>query len=358
MEKNKRIALTFSAIDPYLQINTISPTESGINGQKFVQWGERNLYPTFIYDTFQNSPTLKAIVTSIVDYTIGNGINTTIDTMDSEKLEDLVSSIAYSWAIYGGFALNVLRNRIGGIAEIIPLDLRNLRANSDKSKFYYSEDYGVKSYGRGTYIEYEKFDPTNAEQYSSVYFYSNMRWQTYPSPLWSASVNAALVESKIGDYHINNLSNGFASNVMVCLNNGTPTDEQQEEIEESFNEKFCGTENSGRVIIAYSQDKEHAPTVETINTTDFADKYNTLYNWSRQQLFTSFRANPNLMGIATESNGFNSEEYTETFKLFNRTTIRPLQKIICNTFNRIYGQQDVISIVPFSFNNDEEKIVK
>lgn len=361
MEKktnDKRVALSFSAIDPYLQVNTILPTEGDINGQKFIQWGERNLYPTFIYDTYQNSPTLKAIITSLVDYTIGNGCKSNELVLSDEKLEDLVSAIAYSFAVYGGFALNILRNRLGTIADVVVLDLRNLRVNKDKSIFYYSEDYGVKSYGRGKYIEYPKFDPKDPRQSSSVFYYSNQRWQTYPQPLWSASVNAALIENKIGEYHINNLANGFSSNVMVCLNNGTPSIEVQDEIEKNFNERFCGSENSGRVIIAYSADRDHAPSIEEIKTTDFADKYNTLYNWSRQQLFTAFRCNPQLVGIATESNGFNSEEYNESFKLFNRTVVRPLQKVIVNTFNKIFCKDDVINITPFSLEEDVEKAVE
>lgn len=350
--------MVFSAVDRYIEENKIEPTEKDVNGYKFVEWGDRNFYPTFINDTYKNSPTLKAIVQSIIDYTIGNGVTSTELILTDEKLEDLVYSIVYSYAVYGGFAINVLRNRFGDIADLIPMDMRNIRSNKDNTVFYYSEYFGKRSYGRCKYVTYEKYDKDNKQQFNSIFYYKNTRFQTYPSPLWSAAVNSALIEYRIGEYHMNNLANGFSSNVMVCLNNGTPSDEIQEEIEENFNEKFTGSENAGRVMIAFSPDKEHAPSVEVIDTKDYAEKYNSLYNYSRQQLFTAFRCNPNLVGIATESNGFNSEEYTSSFKLFNRTVIKPIQKVICNTFDKIFGKQEVISIEPFTLENDNENNIE
>lgn len=350
----KKQIMVFSAVDKYLEENLIEPTEKDIHGFEFIEWGDRNFYPSFIYDVYSSSATLKTIIQSIVDYTIGSGVESNEFILNDEKLEDIVSSIAFSYSIYGGFALNILRNKFGAIADIIPMDMRNIRSNKDNTLFYYSEYFGKRSYGRCKYVTYEKFDVNNKQQFSSIYYYKNIKFQTYPSPVWSAATNAAIIENRIGEYHMNNLANGFSSNIMVCLNNGTPTDEVQEQIEEDFNEKFCGSENSGRVMIAFSPDKEHAPNVEVIETKDYADKYSTLYDYSRQQLFTSFRMNPNLCGIATKSNGFNSEEYDSSFKLFNKTTIQPIQKIICNTFDRVFGYQDVITIEPFDLEDKQD----
>lgn len=350
--------MVFSAVDKYIEENKIEPTERDLNGYRFVEWGDRNYYPSFLNDTYQNSPTLKAIVQSIIDYTIGNGARSGEIILGDEKLEDLITGIVYSYSLYGGFALNILRNRFGDIADIVPLDLRNIRSNKDNTEFYYSEYFGKKSYGRCRYVTYEKYDKTNKTQFNSIFYYKNTRFQTYPSPLWSAAVNAALIEYKIGEYHMNNLANGFSSNVMVCLNNGTPTDEIQEEIEENFNEKFTGSENAGRVMIAFSPDKEHAPSVEVIDTKDYAEKYNSLFSYSQNQLFTAFRINPVLCGINQDNKGFSDQDFSESFKLFNRTVIRPIQKLVCNCFDKIFDKQGVIEIKPFSFDEEYEQKVK
>ena len=69
---------------------------------------------------------------------------------------------------------------------------------------------------------------------------------------------------------------------------------------------------------------------------------------SRQKIFTAFRANPNLFGIPTESLGFSQEEYESAFRLFNRTMIRPAQKLIADAYEKIYGRAGVLTIIPFS----------
>ena len=90
-------------------------------------------------------------------------------------------------------------------------------------------------------------------------------------------------------------------------------------------------------------------TFEQIKTEDFGDKYRSLASWCRQQIFTAFRANPNLFGIPTESLGFSQEEYDSAFRLFNRTRIQPAQQAIVSAFDAILGD-GALSIVPFSMD--------
>lgn len=139
--------------------------------------------------------------------------------------------------------------------------------------------------------------------------------------------------------------------VIVNLNNGTPTDEQQDEIEKLFNEKFCGKENASRMVISYADDKEHQTTIEKIDTEDFSERYKTLADRSQKCIFTAFRCTPTLCGIPTENNGFSAEQYNEQFKLFNRTTIRPVQKMIIRELNKIFGEE-YFEITPFTIDFD------
>ena len=91
---------------------------------------------------------------------------------------------------------------------------------------------------------------------------------------------------------------------------------------------------------------------------DFGDRYKALSERSRQQLFTAFRANPNLFGIPTEGNGFANEQYEESYKLYNRTVVRPLQKRLCDAYDKIFGVEGLISIKPFSLAGNIETEVQ
>jgi len=144
---------------------------------------------------------------------------------------------------------------------------------------------------------------------------------------------------------------------MVTLCNGDPPDTIKEEIERDFREKFAGETNAGRMMLTFSPDRQHAAVVQPLKVEDFGNRYEALASRCRQQIFTSFRANENLFGIPT-AQGFNSEEYAEAFKLFNRTQIQPAQQRIADAFDRICGQQGVLTITPFSLEDARTTIVQ
>ena len=110
-------------------------------------------------------------------------------------------------------------------------------------------------------------------------------------------------------------------------------------------------------MLSWNPNKESATDIVEFKVEDFGERYKALSEHSRQQIFTSFRANPNLFGIPTEGNGFANEQYEESFRLYNRTQIRPIQRLICDTYDWIYGQVGVLTITPFSLDGTNEQKV-
>ncbi len=334
------IKVSLLAIDKTYNQNIIQPVETENRGQ-FINWGDLNAYPQYLFELYNTSPTLHSIIEGVADYVVGNGVETNVFVTD-----EMIRDCAISYALYGGIALNILRNRFGGIAQIVVLDFKKVRSNKNNTVFYYSDDFGTKKWGRAKCITIPAFDPNDKFQPSSIYYYKLTKHTTYPSPMWAASVPSAECERQIANFHLNSIMNGFSANILLSFNNGIPTDEVKRQIEENISQKFCGSENAATPVISYSNDKEHAPEIIKIDTDSFADRYNALSTKSQRDLFTSFRANANLFGIPTENNGFNSEEYESSFKLFNRFTIKPIQNIIINIMKDLNIE---ITIKPFSF---------
>lgn len=363
----KKISVGFAAIDQYVTDNIVNPTEKTVNGQAFVQYGDKNAYPSYLFELYSKAATLKAVIEGTVDYILGDKVTCEQPFFKDKAnnkvlLEDFVRQIALDLLIYGGTAINVQRNYLGQVCALVNVDMRNIRSDKDNEFFYYSDDFGKKSYGRSKYIKYPAFDIDDKATPNSIYFYKNQQFQTYPSPKWSSAVIAAELERDIDEYHLNNINNNFTGGYVVNMNNGIPTDEQQEEIVENFEEKFSGYQNAGRVVVAFNNDKDHQTTIEKIESEDWGEKYKALADRSRQQLLTAFKASPQLFGINLDNKGFAQEEYDNAFRLYNRTTVRPFQKTICRIFEEITGQQDVLKFKPFSIDweDDEnnEEIVK
>ena len=366
-----RAPVAFAALDPWLESNIVSPKETVVRGKDIVEWGDHNAYPEYLLELTKTVPTLRSIIVGTVDYIAGDDIKITPlhDGFDNgqmnyrgdlitEQVEDLARDIL----TYGGFCLQVIRGRDGSVAEVYYLDMRYIRMNKEGDVFYYSEQWGKS--GRKDTVVYPAFrqdikdkwfsltDDERNRNASSVLFVKTARTQVYPMPVWAASVKACEIERLVDEYHLNAIANGFASSLIVNFNNGVPTDEMKDEIEADFNDKFAGPGNAGRVMFSWNPNKESATTVETPNITDFGDKYNALSNHSRQQIFTAFRANPNLFGIPTEGNGFANEQYEESFTLYNRTTVLPTQRMIADAYDRIYNETGVLKITPFSMGDN------
>lgn len=375
--QSKRAFVSFAALDQYVERNIVSPREKKLINKDFIEWGDNNLYPEYLLDLYNNVSTLRSIINGNVDYIAGddvtiaplrNGLEANAMNTRGDLIAEQVKDIAKDIGIFGGFALQVIRGRDGKPSEIYHMDMRFLRMNKECDVFYYCEDWSKR--GKKDVIVYPKFmsnldwetldDDQKKLHASSVVFVKNVRTQTYPAPLYAASVKACEIERCVDDYHLNAINNGFVASALINFNNGKPEDEIMEEIENDFTEKFSGHENAGRVCFSWNRDKEHATTIDSLSVEDFGEKYQSLAKHSRQQIFTAFRANPNLFGIPTESLGFSQEEYESAFRLYNRTQIRPVQRLIADTYDKIYQQKGVLTITPFSIdeNSATDKNVK
>lgn len=308
---------------------------------------------------YLNCATLQSIINGTADFIVGNEVRCNVPGFEvtvnknGESMMDILRKVAVDKMIFGGYALQVIRNLAGGIAEIYHLDFMKVRSNEKNDVLYFADDWTAWSVKA---IKYPKYGLNDSNPTSILYNKGYYTRSVYPIPLYGAAIVACEIEKDINEFHLNNLHNGFMGNMIVNFNNGVPTDEAQEEIEKNINEKFSGFQNSGRILISFNNDETNKTTVERIDSDDFDEKYKTLAERTREQIFTAFRANPNLFGINTESTGFNEQEFSEAFKLYNRTMVRPIQREICDSFDKIFNFKDSLSITPFSLDTAEANV--
>lgn len=356
---NEQTNVKFLAIDQFVETNIVEPTEIYLKDKGFVGWGEMNNYPDYIESLYQNVSTLHSIIDGTSDYVCGDLIKCNVINFQdkinhkNQTIEDLVHWITKDLVKFNGFALNIVKNKLGTPAEIYYLDFKRVRSNKEGTKYYYSTDWG-KSYGRVKYIEYDSFFNEDAGP-STIFYFKNDINRVYPTPMYAAAVIACEIEKKMNEYHLNNISNSFSSNYIINFNNGKPSDEIQEEIEREVYDKFCGVENSGRPMLSFNHNKDAETTVTKIDADSFIDKYNSLAERSQQEIFTAFRAVPNLFGIMTKTTGFSEQEFNEAYKLYNKTVIKPLQKKIEKSLDKIFNIEHSIEIRPFALDALEEK---
>lgn len=303
---------------------------------------------------------MQAIVNGTVDFICGNDVRVNVPAFEvvvnkkGDTANDIVKKLAFDYMIFGGFAFQVIRNMEGGIAEIYALDFMKVRSDEKNEIFYYCDDWS--KWGAKAKI-YPKFGVNDENPTSIFYYKGSVTRGVYPTPVYGAALVACELEKAINEFHLNNINNGFASNLIINFNNGQPNEEQKKEIERDVQEKFSGYQNAGRILLSFNDSDENATKVERLEGDDFDDKYSALADRSREQIFVAFRATPNLFGFPNQTTGFNEQEYASSFKLYNRTVVRPIQNVLIDAFDKVFGQKGSITIAPFTLEGNVENSV-
>lgn len=321
--------------------------EEVINNKDWVYWGDDNLWPLHSIDLYNYSSILRSALNSIRDAVIGSEM--LVDgkpanlylANSSESIYDVFKKVTTDMVIHNGFTLNTIKRRDGeGIAEYYHMDISKIRAgkadDTDRVKnYYFSNDWNnVRKYKP---VELGAFDLTN-DEYSQVYFYKTYQPAQfyYPVNEWIASRMAAEIDVEIKNFHLNNLRNGFNSGTVFSMNNGIPSSDEREAIYRHLTEKYTSTNNTGGLIVTFSDDKEHEPTITPLTNSASADMFIQLNDMIEQTLLTSTRiSNPGLLGIKTVQGLGSKDELKDAYAHFLSTVVKPLQNRLIREFEKI-----------------------
>ena len=131
--------------------------------------------------------------------------------------------------------------------------------------------------------------------------------------------------------------------MLINFNNGTPDKEQRDAIERAIYEKFSGTSNAGKFILAFNDSKELAATVDPVMINDAHQQYQFLSDESMKKVMVSHRiVSPMLVGIKDNTGlGNNAEELQTASLLMDNTVIRPMQVTILDALEEILEYNNI-----------------
>ena len=348
----------FTAVRPYILETIPSNEEKDARGKDYVLWGENDEYGNFLFKCYSECPILQSVINGTVDYVCGDDITLNVPNLafevnrEGESFRDVITKALIDYYIFGNGYIQVVKNKGGKIAELYWLDARFVRSGLKNQVFYYNEDFGKKWGKSKKTVVYPAYMPEGVDAASILMLKTPNSRGTYGTPIWEAAVKPVMTEMGIDTFHLAEIQNNFAGSAVINFNNGTPTPEQKGELEKNVQEKLGGPENAGRIILSFNKGKDNATTVERLQSDDFDSRYNDLAKKTQLQIFTVFGANANLFGVPTESNGFNAEEYQSSFKLYNRTRVKPVQRYISGRMDRLFQMNDSVTIKPFTIEEN------
>jgi hypothetical protein len=337
------------------------PIYKEVKGKDWIYYGERNDYPNYLLRIYNNSAKHNAIVTGKVDYICGNGWDVKaddpmerakayglIDKVNStdESLNELTKKLTTDLTIFGGYYLQVIWTKATGeIAELYHVDYYKVRTNLDNSEFYVSDNW-IKNDNvnpRPDYETFPAFDPNNRTGSQILYFKEYRAGaNTYSLPDYRGAISYIELDISIGEYHLNTINNGMFSSKLINLNGGKVSQEEEDRIERQFKDKFAGSKNAGKFMLAFNDSKENEPSIVDLSGTELDKHFDLLNKTVQQEIFSGHKVtSPMLFGVKTEGQLGGRAELREASELFQNTYVNAKQRSLEETINYLYKFNDV-----------------
>lgn len=337
--------------------------EKTYGANQMVQWGADNAAPLLYRNCYRNSATLKSIIDGSVNYVLGDNIIVNAGAWQKEvnrrgmTMRQFVAHLAMSFLTFGGYAFQVVYNRLFIPVELFPLDLTKIRTNESGSKVWFNKKGWAKYSTKAEEFDAwnpEKIDP---EKLTQIFvFKGDFTSNVYPLPPYYGAIADVLTEIECGRYSLNSVTNGFSGKYIINFPEANNlTDEQKRGIEDAIKKKYSGSEAEANFLMYWSEDGDKKIEISKIEGDDTPDRYIAIKDNARQNIFISMRATPNLFGLPTATTGFNSQEYTAAMKLFERTVIDPIRDGIKESISKVVGVENAIQFVPFTISFDDSK---
>ena len=337
------------------------PIYKEVKGKDWIYYGERNDYPNYLLRIYNNSAKHNAILTGKVDYICGNGWSVNADdpmakakaygminkvNSEDESLNELTKKLTTDLSIFGGYYLQVIWTKATGeIAELYHVDYYKVRTNNENSEFYVSDNW-IKNDNvnpRPDYETFPAFDPNNRTGSQILYFKEYRAGaNTYSLPDYRGAISYIELDISIGEYHLNTINNGMFSSKLINLNGGKVSQEEEDRIERQFKEKFSGSKNAGKFMLAFNDSKENEPSIVDLSGTELDKHFDLLNKTVQQEIFSGHKVtSPMLFGVKTEGQLGGRAELREASELFQNTYVNAKQRSLEETINYLYKFNDV-----------------
>ena len=329
------------------------------NRKQWVAYGDDNNYFQYLIDRYNGSATNNAIINGMSELIYGKGLYATDAQRKPDQYAQMKSlfsrtcmrKVTFDLKAMGQAAFQVIYNKDKSkIVQVEHMPIETLRFekmndDGDVTGYYYSKDWTkirkrgfepvrIPAFGHGA--KGEGLEIYCIKPYrSGFYYYSPVDYQ--------GGLPYAELEEEVANYHINNIKNGLSPSMLINFNNGVPTEEERELIERRIIQKFSGSSNSGKFILAFNDNKEMAASIEPVQLSDASEQYQFLADESMRKLMVAHRVtSPMLMGIKDNTGlGNNADELKTASLLFHNTVVRPIQELILDACDDILAVNEV-----------------
>ena len=369
-----------------------APLVQEVRGKDWIEYGDangewRNLYPQFLIDLYYSSSITAAIVNATSEMISGEDVvitdeddrdeearvklqNFMNNANSNETLHEVLKKVSFDFKLQGAFALNIVWSKDRTqIAEIYHIPVEKIRCErpdefGKTNAYYVSGDWANTRTNKPYRVPaFNVNDRTSPNQILYTGLYSPNMNSYFTSDYISCN-NWALIDSKVSEFHLNNISNGFTGSFMISFANGIPTAEERNQIERSLESKFTSEKNAGKFVLTFSDDKTRVPEITSISPSDLDKQFIALQELLTSNILSGHRVtSKTLMGLDS-ANGFssNADELLNASNFYLNTVVMPFQGQILKVLHKIFQVNNMdmpvqfVQLKPITIQFDSETI--
>jgi hypothetical protein len=343
-------------------------TESLSQGSKWVPFGINNDFPQYLREIYMDSPTNMAVINGISHMIAGKGLkikNPGYNPMSNAFInyffpDEILLNLAFDLKTYGFATLKITgKKKITEIEYSPAINWRSGQKNKEDGYIYtywYNENW-TQTNGLGYKpVEFPLFGIGEPADESVLLFQLPLVGYNYYAPVdYSGGISYIELEGEIGQFHLSAIRNGLFPPTIINFNNGIPSEEIQNKIEQMILKKWQGSGNAGRVIIGFNENKESAASFDTLPASDLDKQYQFLSTESTVKILLAHRVtSPLLFGIdKTSGFGNTADELKDAYILFYETVIKGFQDILIHGItslmekNLLFGELFIEKKMPY-----------
>jgi len=281
------------------------------------------------------------------DMTLGNGI--ALEATRTKKKKIIGAVKAFDWSMLRA------EKKIDGIVKKYNFSTNWSRATRQPGNT--SESWQIHT------LEAFRFDDKKVNQgviYRRRYRAGKMY---YPSPVYLPALNAIEIDILVDGSDHNNLANGFSAESHLHV----PTalaDKALDELERRLTKKFKASKRGPKLFITSG---EGTPAkIEAVPSLSSSKAIGTIASRATMKILSGWGIHPVLAGVFVAT-GMQSEStlIKETFELYQKSIVAPMQTPIVKTINKIMKHSEGfdgitfgIEPVPMNFTPSDEMILK
>jgi hypothetical protein len=282
-------------------------------------YGEQDNFPLKLSKLVYDSPAASSCISVVHDFIEGSGFSdddfsNMIVNNQGQTMAEVNHLVSESVAMYEGFALNVKYSPEGKITQLFFVPFENCRLGVPDdfgiiSEIKYNPYFGTNQYKQKSTETYYAFNPdpavvvTQMKNQGKSYKGQILYWGStralsrfYPQPSYYAAKNWMEVDARIGEYHKENLKNGFLQSILFKIvgNPNAPSTDPNDSVFDSDNnkqepaktigeafdemmaEKFSGTEKANNTMVFWANNKEEFPQIEAFPSAANVQIFDTL----------------------------------------------------------------------------------